>query len=205
MLLWRGSGPVDVLNDGALVSLTTILWNVVQIGALAFVARLVHWPPGEYLGLIRPNGRDSVLALVSLAVFLPSWDALTYLLGMDIVPAVNVASYLTARTSGALPLLWITTVVAAPVGEEIMFRGFLYRGWVQSQRGVLPGVVIISTLWALVHGQYDWFWLLEIFLLGLLFGWARWQSGSTALTMLMHGIANLVAMLETAVIVEWRS
>jgi uncharacterized protein len=47
-----------------------------------------------------------------------------------------------------LPLLWFTFVVAAPAGEEIMFRGFLYRGWIQSQRFVVPGVVIISALWA---------------------------------------------------------
>ena len=66
----------------------------------------------------------------------------------------------------------------------------------------MPGVVIISILWAAGHVRYDWFGLLTIFLLGLLFGWVRWRSGSTALTMLMHGILNLWAMLETAVKVE---
>ena len=86
-----------------------------------------------------------------------------------------------------------------------MFRGFLYRGWIQSQRSVVPGVAIISALWASMHAQYDWFGLLQIFLMGLLFGWARWRSGSTALTMLMHGIANLWAMLETVVKVQWLS
>jgi uncharacterized protein len=49
------------------------------------------------------------------------------------------------------------------------------------------------------------FGLLQIFLTGLLLGWARWRSGSAALTMLMHGIANLWAMLETVVKVQWFS
>jgi uncharacterized protein len=205
MLLWRPdirSKPVDLLNDGALLSVSTSVWNAAQIGALALVARLAHWPPGEYLGLIRPNRRDAMIALVSLALFLPGFDALTYLLGRDIVTPFQVTSYLSARTSGALPLLWFTFVVAGPAGEEIMFRGFLYRGWVQSRRSVVPGVAIISAIWAGMHAQYDWFGLLQIFLMGLLFGWARWRSGSTALTMLMHGIANLWAMLETVVKVQ---
>ena len=75
------------------------------------MARLAHWPPGEYLGLIRPNRRDAVIALVSLALFLPGFDVLTYLLGRDIVTPFQVTSYLSARTSGVLPLLWFTFVI----------------------------------------------------------------------------------------------
>jgi uncharacterized protein len=208
LLWWRPdilSKPDDLENDGQLLSFTLIVSNAVQIGALVLVARLAHWPPGEYLGLIRPSEREVAIALVSLALFLPGFDALTYLLGRNIVPPFQVASYLSARASGALPLLWFTIVVVAPAAEEIMFRGFLYRGWVQSQRSVVPGVAVISALWAVIHPQYDWFGLLQVFLVGLLFGWVRWRSGSTALTMLMHGIANLWAMLETSVKVQWLS
>jgi membrane protease YdiL (CAAX protease family) len=205
-LVWRPdimSSPVDLLNDGALLSFSTAVWNVVQIGGLVLVARKADWKSAEYLGLVRPSGRDVLIALISLALFLLGWDALTYLLERDIVTPFQVASYLSARASGALPLLWFTFVIAAPAGEEIMFRGFLYRGWVRSQRGVVPGVVVISALWAVMHGEYDWFGVLQIFLMGLLFGWVRWRSGSAALTMLMHGLANLWGTLETVVKLQW--
>jgi membrane protease YdiL (CAAX protease family) len=208
-LLWQRpdvlSTPVDLTNDGQLLSFTTIVSNAIQIGALALVARLAHWPPGKYLGLIRPSGRDAALALGTLALFLPGFDVLTYLLGREIVTPFQVTSYLSARASGALPLLWFAFVVAAPASEEIMFRGFLYRGWVRSQRAVVPGVAVISALWAVLHVQYDWFGLLQVFLMGLLLGWARWRSGSAVLTLLMHGITNLWAMLETVVKVQWLS
>jgi hypothetical protein len=39
--------------------------------------------------------------------------------------------------------------------------------------------------------------------MGLLLGAVRWRSGSAALTMLMHGIANLCAMLETVSKAQW--
>jgi membrane protease YdiL (CAAX protease family) len=199
---WRPdilSKPTDLKDDGPLLCAGTIVWVAFQISALALVARLAHWPPGEYLGLIRPSRRDAALALAFLSLFLPGFDAVTYLLGKDIVTPFQVASYRSARAAGELPLLWFTFVVVAPTGEEIMFRGFLYRGWVRSQRGVVPGVLVISALWAAIHTQYDWFGLLQIFTMGLLFGWMRWRSGSAALTILMHGIANLWAMMETVV------
>ena len=205
-VLWRRRGilseSIDLTNDGQLLSFMTTVSDAVQIGALAIAARLAQWPPGQYLGLIRPRGRDAALALGAVALYLPGFDALTYLLGRDIVTPFQVTSYLSARDSGALPLLWFTFVVVAPAGEEIMFRGFLYRGWVRSQHVVVP-VAVISALWAVSHVQYDWFGLLQIFLMGLLLGWARWRSGSAALTWLMHAIANLWAMLETAVKVQW--
>ncbi len=206
-LLWKRPDilhePADLTNDGQLLSFTTTVSDAVQIVALALVARMARWPPGKYLGLIRPSGRDAALAVAALAVFLPGFDALTYLSGRDIVTPFQVTSYLSARASGALPLLWFVFVVVAPAGEEIMFRGFLYRGWVQSQRAVVPGVAVISALWAVLHVQYDWFGFLNIFLMGLLLGWARWRSGSTALTLLMHAFSNLWAVLETVAKVQW--
>src|SRR5438445_13341464 len=71
-MLWRQpdilSVRVDLTNDGQLLSVTTALSDTVQVGALALVAKMAHWPPGKYLGLIRPGGRDAALALVSLAL-----------------------------------------------------------------------------------------------------------------------------------------
>ena len=207
--LWKRpsilSAPADLMNDGQLLSFMIAISDAIQIGALAFVARLAHWSPGKYLGLVRPSGRDAALPLAALAVLMPGLDALTYVLGGDIVTPFQVTSYLGARASGTLPLLWFTFVVVAPAGEEIMFRGFLYRGWVQSRRDVVPGVVVIAALWAALHIQYDWFGILQIFLMGSLLGLVRCQSGSATLTMLMHGITNFWAMIETFAKVQWLS
>jgi membrane protease YdiL (CAAX protease family) len=61
----------------------------------------------------------------------------------------------------------------------------------------VPAVVVISALWAISHVQYNWFSILQIFLLGLVLGWARWRSGSTMLTFAMHALNNTWAMVET--------
>jgi membrane protease YdiL (CAAX protease family) len=58
-------------------------------------------------------------------------------------------------------------------------------------------ILLTALLWALVHVQYDWFVIAQVFCFGVLLGWLRWASGSTVLTMLMHGLINFEGMLET--------
>src|SRR5262249_45114213 len=65
---------VDYQSSGGLVWI--IVLYAVQIGAVTLLARLAHWPAREYLSLIRPNGRDTVIAIVSVALFIPAWYAL---------------------------------------------------------------------------------------------------------------------------------
>jgi membrane protease YdiL (CAAX protease family) len=209
LLIWRPdavmSGDVDMLKDGALISVTTIASAAVQVGILALAARLARWPAGEYLGLVRPATRSTLIAIAILIVFLLGYDALTYLLGRDIVTPFQVDTYRTARSGGTLSLLWLTFVFVAPVAEEIMFRGFLFRGWVKSERSAIPGILVISLLFAAIHVQYDWFGMLQVFFIGLLLAIARWRSGSTLLTILMHVLTNLWATVESMIKVEWLS
>jgi uncharacterized protein len=88
-------------------------------------------------------------------------------------------------------------ILVAPVSEELMFRGFLFRGWARSDRSTWPAIVVISLLWAALHVQYDWTGILQIFIIGLFLGWMRWRSGSTLLTFLLHALFNLEGTIET--------
>jgi CAAX protease family protein len=200
------TGDMDVLlKDGVAVSLSNIPANAVQVIILALASRRPGWSFIEYLGLVRPASRDAAAALWILVIFLLGYDALTYVLGRDIVTPFQVDTYRSAQSAGMLPLFWFALVIAAPVAEEIMFRGFLFRGWVTSERMAIPGILIISALFAAIHVQYDWFGILQVFFIGLLLGLVRWRSGSTTLTILMHVLANLWATVETMIKVEWLS
>ncbi len=84
-----------------------------------------------------------------------------------------------------------------------MFRGFLFRGWARSPRSVGPAVVVISILWAMLHIQYDWAGVLQIFVIGLFLGWMRWRSGSVVLTFLLHALFNLEGTLETLALIHF--
>jgi membrane protease YdiL (CAAX protease family) len=162
---------------------------------------------GDYLALAPPRRRDLVLGLACVAVLLPLSDLATWLSGRDVVHPFMVENYIRAREAGggALVALTLAFVVAAPAVEEMAFRGFVYRGWSQSRLGPVGAIALTAAVWAVIHVQYEFFFLLQIFVIGLLFGWLRWRSGSTLLTIVLHFLINVTALLQTAVVVAWRA
>jgi len=104
-----------------------------------------------------------------------------------------------SRTAGWLPLLWVAVIVAAPVSEEVFFRGFLFRGLAESRMRPWGAILFTSLVWSLIHIQYDWFGIAQIFLAGIFLGWIRWYSGTITLTILLHALQNLIATIEAAI------
>lgn len=186
-----------------LVWLGTILATPAQIAVLAWAVRM-RGGFAAYMALRVPDRREWIFGAVLLAGLVVAFDGLTIALGRDVVPPFLVEAYRTAKAAGALATLFIAIVIAAPIWEELLFRGFLFRGF-QSRLGPGAAVVLTALTWALLHVQYDWFGIAQVFCIGLFFGWLRLRSGSTLLVIPLHMATNLVAALETIVMVEWMS
>jgi uncharacterized protein len=187
--------------DGVMITIGALASVPVQIAVLAFAARLRRWTPADYLALNMPRRSETVFAVLCTIALMIVFDALMYVSGRDLVPPFQVEAYQSAKDSGWMLGLMLAIVVVAPVGEEIAFRGFLYRGLVRPGYEWLA-IIVISLAWALLHIQYDWLGMAQIFAAGLTLGWFRWASGSTTLTIIMHVLINFEAMLETAIKVE---
>jgi len=157
----------------------------------------------DYFALKWPTAHDLAFGIATLVVLIAAGDALLYLSGRDLVTAFQLQSYTTAAAAGWLPAMFAAAIVIAPAGEEVMFRGFLFRGWARSPRAVWPAIVAISILWAMLHIQYDWTGMLQIFIVGLFLGWMRWRSGSLVLTFLLHALFNLEGTLETLALLHF--
>lgn len=200
-LVWWGQGDLRaVLSqpfDGALVTISVLVINPVEVAILVMAVRLKGADPIAYLALVPPRLRSLVVGVAGIVVIIGVTDLLLVASGRALVSEFQEVSYTTAAAEGSLPLLWFATVLVAPAGEEIMFRGYLFRGFVRPERSAWPAIVVISLLWAVLHLQYDWAGMSEIFVAGLFLGWVRWRSGSTLLTFLLHALFNLEGMLET--------
>jgi uncharacterized protein len=100
-----------------------VLWLAIRIARRGFA---------EYLALLRwPSWRELIRALALAAVLLLIWTSIGVLLGETTSPFV-LESYRTARDTGLLPLYLFALWIAAPISEEFLVRGFLFRGWSQS-------------------------------------------------------------------------
>jgi len=212
LLMWFDVGDdltdpeVEIFASHAVaVSLVTIAAVPAELGVIWFAVRRLRWPFAEYLALVWPPRRDLVIGLICIAVMLPLADLSSYLSGQPIVPDFVRTLYLTARQSSTLWLLAIALVIAAPLAEELVFRGFMFRGLAASQAGIGGAILIPSAIWAIMHIQYSAFYIFHIFVIGLLLGWLRWRSGSTTLTLVLHAVINLTSLIQVAVIIEWLS
>jgi uncharacterized protein len=208
LLLWRRGGVnsfFDTPYDGILVTLFILISNPVSVAELALAVRLIGAPIGDYLGLVRPRRSDVAVGLAVLVGLIALSDVLLYLSGRELVTPFQLQAYSTASAEGWLLPMAFAAIIVAPAGEEIMFRGFLFRGFVRSERAAWPAIIVISLLWAALHIQYDWAGILQIFVIGLFLGWVRWRSGSTLLTFLLHALFNLEGTMETLLAVKFFS
>jgi hypothetical protein len=191
--------PVSILDletNGGALGFSLTLSAPFVLGFLAFVVRLSRVPMAEYLALKLPHWREVRLGVAALAAVLVVTGVLASVSGQE-TPAFMTETFESARAGGMLPLLLLAFVALAPLQEEMLFRGFLYRGLAASL-GVWPSVVVTALVWALMHAQYRWFFIGEVFALGIALGWLRARSGSTILTFGLHATVNSLAMLEMA-------
>jgi len=207
LLLWLRAGTWDTILqtpfDGVLVTLFLFISNPVTVAVLALAVWLRRASQTDYFALRRPQAREVTLGIVCLIGLIALSDATLYASGRDLVTTFQLQSYTTAAAEGWLPAMLAGAIVIAPAGEEIMFRGFLFRGWARSEHAAWPAIVAISLVWAGLHLQYDWTGVLQIFVVGLFLGWMRLRSGSTLLTFLLHALFNLEGSLETVAQVHY--
>jgi membrane protease YdiL (CAAX protease family) len=201
------AGPIDlqalasairvVVGSGLTISLSVITGLPVVLAALWVAIRFTRTPFSEYLALRPTSWTNLLIGVVALIVLVLGWDMLSRATGREVEPGFMGDVMKSARADGALWLLVVAFCVAAPVSEELFARGFLYRGWSESFLGPVGAIVLSSMVWTVLHLQYDWYFLGEVFSIGLLLGYLRYRSNSTWLTIILHGLNNLAAVVQT--------
>jgi uncharacterized protein len=205
--LFRQSEPIDhesfgdavrtVVSHGLTISLSVITGLPAVAAALWVAIRIKGASFADYLGLRGFSWANLGIGVAALFVLVMGWDAVSRATGREVEPGFMGDVLKTAREDGAIALLLLAFCVAAPITEEFFARGFLYRGWSESFLRV-PGAIILSSLvWTGLHLQYNWYFLSEVFSIGLVLGYLRYRSGSTWLTIILHGLNNLAAVIQT--------
>ena len=199
----RREGPIDlaaaihVVGGGLTISLSVIMGLPAVLAALWIAIRFSRTPFADYLALRWPSWSNLLIGVAALFVLVMGWDLLSRATGREVAPGFMGEVLKSARADGALWLLVIAFTVAAPITEEFFARGFLYRGWSESFLGPVGAIILSSVVWTALHLQYDWFFFGEVFSIGLLLGYLRYRSNSTWLTVIVHGLNNLAAVVQT--------
>jgi len=103
---------------------------------------------------------------------------------------------LATESLAALIMMLLALVGAAPLFEEMLFRGFMYTGMLYSSLGIIGAICIPSLFWSLIHVQYEWIWIAMIFFTGIMFTLARHLTGSIYTVIAMHAINNFLSFVD---------
>jgi membrane protease YdiL (CAAX protease family) len=199
----RREGPIDlsaaihVVSSGLTISLSVIMGLPAVLGALWVAIRVSRTPFADYLALRWTSWTNLLIGIVAMFVLVMGWDMISRLTGREVEPGFMGEVLKSARADGALWLLVLAFCVAAPITEEFFARGFLYRGWSESFLGPVGAILLSSVVWTVLHLQYDWFFLGEVFSIGLLLGYLRYRGNSIWLTVILHSLNNLAATLQS--------
>jgi hypothetical protein len=79
-------------------------------------------------------------------------------------------------------------VLAAPLIEELMFRGFFQRILEYRQGDITKSVLLSAMVFALIH--FNPWWIVQIYLMGLFMGYMAWRTDSIWPSFLLHAINN---------------
>jgi membrane protease YdiL (CAAX protease family) len=196
LMTWLAYFALVALNDTTtltptvvrkLVNVASIFASGTAIAVLWVATRMAGRDFAEYLALNWPNRNELLLAFAVVAVLVAIEFAV-----WPYESSVN--SPFVAGGAGGLFVLLVSGCLAVPIMEELVFRGFMFRGWSESFLGPIGAIVLTSALFGIYHTQYDWLVRLWIFLTGLALCFFRWRSNSTWLAAVMHSAINIILL-----------
>jgi membrane protease YdiL (CAAX protease family) len=100
------------------------------------------------------------------------------------------------RETLKLVALGLLVVLAAPVSEEVFFRGFLFGG-LRGRISFWPAAVISGLLFGLVHLPGGPLQVPPLAVFGILLAWLYERTGSLGPPILMHTIQNAISFSYT--------
>jgi len=194
----RGFGPLGIT---AIVIILAANLIVAPLGAILVLVWAKHaavrWAD---LGFRRPRSwpRTIVLgALAGIALKLLLKAVVMPLLG---APAINAAYHFVAGNTPALIRLITVSIIIGGIGEEILYRGFLFerlRGLLGHSAAATVAVVLLTTaLFAWIHipeqGPHS---AVQALFTGLTFGTIFAITGSLWLPIVMHAAYDVAAVV----------
>lgn len=202
-------------DEAQLTSLTSV-FGIIQPLLLFIVGLLVIWLlkrksyRNEDSGLVQPTHLQLLYGVAVGVIF----SGITWLF-LQIFPEAKEATTI-AIVNQAIGenfvrdlMFVVTAVVCAPLGEELIFRGMIFRGIFDGmmQRKMLArtalafivAALISALLFAVTHvdeGQESH--IVPMVLFGVMAAWLYWKTGSLYVSVVAHSVNNMLYVVSLA-------
>lgn len=192
-----GDGPPLPAYMTALLS--PLALHLPALAAICVLARRYSITPKNGFGLSRRSAlKKIVIGLGLCAVILPVvWltaigsHKIFTLAGMppDRQPVINMVAAVAGRPWWIVALVMVQAVIVAPIIEETVFRGVALPA-LAKKLGTAPTIILISTIFAVLHNHPPVYAPLFIFSVALNYAYLRSKSLIVPIT--IHVVFNLI-------------
>lgn len=146
------------------------------------------------LGLARMSVAAVGLAILAWLAYLTLAAALSPLLSPD---QEDITRELGTDTgsAGSLVVAGLLIIVAAPISEELFFRGFMFAG-LRRSIPLWPAAVVSAVIWGSLHlGGGNVGVAIQLAVFGVILAWLYERSGTLWAPILVHTTNNTIAFV----------
>ena len=177
----------------AIVELVTVL-------SVFGVLKLINKKP-SYIDIRKPKKLDPVYGIAAYPIYYVCFLVIVIILGI-FIKSLNVAQHQNIGFNNVhdhydLIITFISLVILAPIGEEILVRGYLYSGLRKAMPKIYAAVVT-SLIFASAHlpeGKVGLLWIgfIDTFTLSMVLVFLRERTKGLYAGMTLHALKNGVA------------
>ncbi len=194
-----GLNLVEAFGQNTILLSLSLVVNILTCLYIFNIVRAGYGLPVVSLGLTASNWKSDVKTglkyyLIVLPVIIASGFIVDFILrAFGIEPAQQdiINNILSEDSLGVLAFMVFFGMLAAPIVEELLFRGFLQSA-VRINCGKLQTLLISGFVFALVHWNAHVF--LQIFVLGLLLAYLFEKTGSLVAPITVHICHNTTTL-----------
>jgi len=192
-----GSGLIGLISiwrdlDQPAVSITAMgISTIFMIIPVLVYLRYRQIPFKSALRLNRISIRSlSAIILLSIGIIISidEIDRLVYILFGQPEYLEDLAEQLRITSLYGGIAIVVTTVLIAPLVEEILFRGYLQKVLENEWQDVTKAILVTGIFFAFVH--MNPYWIVQIYLLGVVLGYLAWRTNSIVPSLILHGLNN---------------
>lgn len=191
-----GEKVTEALNNPTPLAtfVSVVILGVVTVGLIVWYVQN-RGGTIRNLGYKRPQKKFSYWRIVYALLMYFGLLILVRVVVAQIVSQVDlnqeqVTGFESVASNFDLWLGFLAIVVIAPIVEETLFRGFIFKG-LQNSFGFWPAAIVSAGLFALAHGQLNV--ALDTFILGLFLAYLFSKSDSIWPSVILHASKNAIA------------
>jgi membrane protease YdiL (CAAX protease family) len=198
-----GYGEFTPHEEALVLEAAGFAWFLLLVAGVWLVAGLRGGLRCEVLQLDgpKPTAAEIAVAVIGMGLLTAPLYGFLYLWDADWLVAnyrSDMETFLAALQSPisvpVVAMLFVGSVVVAPLAEELLFRGFLMSALAKWRWGFWPAAVVVTALWAAIH-LYSALGTMDVFIGGIALSWLLWRTGSLWLPVICHALGNLWAMI----------